>query len=81
MEHSLFNPIQSLFEVFITTPSKKLYGPMIDTFKKKQTGQTDITNFFSQTQKNTKDEKYTSASSSSKKPAPKTSQRTITLFL
>ena len=87
MEHSLFNPIQSLFEVFITTPSKKLYGPMIDAFKKKQTGQTDITNFFSttsQTQqpKNNKDDKNTNAAaSSSKKPAPKKSQRTITLFL
>lgn len=47
MEHSLFNPIQSIFEVFFTNPSQTLYGQMISAYKKQEQGQKDITEFFS----------------------------------
>tara|TARA_Y100000389_G_scaffold164614_1_gene168418 strand:- start:14705 stop:17503 length:2799 start_codon:yes stop_codon:yes gene_type:complete len=86
MEHSLFNPIQSLFEVFIPNPSKRLFGDMIDAYKKKKTGQTDIDTFFKSVEKKQVDTlKIQKPISSKEKPSSSkqktTSQRTITLFL
>lgn len=87
MEHSLFNPIQSLFEVFLTNPSKRLYGPMIETFKKHQQGQTDITNFFKNTKPQppatllTEDNSKDKSRKKTTKNSTDLKQRTITLFL
>ena len=85
MEHSLFNPIQSLFEVFLPNPSKRLFGHMIEAYKKNKSGQKDIDTFFKAVDKKKEiitditDDKRKTGSTSTKQKT--TSQRTLTLFL
>ena len=81
LEHSLFNPIQSLFEVFITNPSMRLYGPMIDKYKKQKLGQPDITQFYnSLNSRATEEQRWSDTKVKKKTKAVDTKQRTIRLF-